>query len=84
MIDLRYDGAAHHYAVVRAGMVGRTESRHGAPNRWDWSLTARDIAVAQEKHRRLQALADGLTPAQRAALWADPSPQSAVLRRFVR
>lgn len=79
-----YDGAAWHYAVIRSGLLGHVETRHGARDRWDWGVTVRTLDAAQQRHGRLQALADGLTPEQKAALWADPSEQAKVLRRFVR
>lgn len=80
----RFDGAAHHHAVICSGMRGHVSTRHGARDRWDWGLTLRSLEVAQERHARLQALADSLTPEQRAALWFDAREQAKVLRRLAR
>jgi hypothetical protein len=79
-----YDGAWHHSVVLYAGLDGLTTSSHGAADRHDWGATQRSIEEAQQRHGRYQALADSLTPEQRAAVWSDTSPQAAVLRRFVR
>lgn len=78
------DGAAHCYAVIRAGMLGLVDSWHGAPNRWDWGVTVASLQAAQQRHERLQKLADSLTPEQRAAVWSDDSEAARTLRRFIR
>jgi len=77
---LSLDGTWHHIAVIHAGVLGLTETHHGAADRWDWSLTARDIPAAQRQHERLQALAAGLTPEQRHSLWTTTDPRAAKLR----
>jgi len=78
------DGAWHYLAVAHAGTQGLTTTRHGAPDRWDWGMTMDSLQIAQERHVRLQNLADSLTPEQRMAVWQDPSEQAKQLRRFVR
>lgn len=80
----RFDGAAHHHAVACAGTRGMVGTRHGEPDRWDWGVTIGSLLDAWHRHERMQALADSLTPAQRAALWQDTSQQAAKLRRFCR
>lgn len=80
----RFDGAAHHHAVICSGLRGHVSTRHGASDRWDWGVTLRSLEVAQERHARLQALADSLTPDQRMAVWSDDSEQARTLRRFCR
>lgn len=76
------DGAPFYLATLAEGTLGAT--RHGAADRFDWGLTQQTLAAALERHRRLQAIADGLTTEQRQALWLDTSEQAAILRRFVR
>lgn len=80
----RFDGAAHHHAVLCAGLRGHVGTRHGARDRFDWGVTVSTLDAAQQRHERLQAVADALAPEQRAELWADTSEQAKVLRRFVR
>lgn len=84
MLAARFDGAAHHHAVVCAGLRGTISTRHGAPDRWDWGATLASVERAWDYHRRMQALADSLTPDQRAAVWSSDDPRAKELRRFVR
>lgn len=79
-----FDGASHHHAVICAGLRGHVSTRHGARDRWDWGRTLATLERAQDRHGRLQALADSLTPEQRVAVWSDDSEQARLLRRFVR
>lgn len=81
---LSLDGTWHHIAVIHAGTLGLTETRHGAADRWDWSQTARDIPAAQHQHERLQVLANSLTPEQRSELWTTSDPRAAKLRSMLR
>lgn len=76
------DGASFYLGTLYEGTLGAT--RHGATDRFDWGLTQQTLGAALERHRRLQAIADGLTAEQRDALWLDTSEQAATLRRFVR
>lgn len=71
-----------------AGYIGRTR-----PERWlslrplDWDgsgATVRSLAEAQQRAERLRKLARNLTPEQRDALWMDPSPEAAALRKALR
>ena len=78
------DHARQSVFVIDAGKLGHVQTRHGARDRWDWSVTAVTLQTAQERHARLQALADSLTPEQRAALWTTTDERAALLRRFVR
>lgn len=80
----RFDGAAHHHAVICSGLRGQVSTRHGALDRWSWAVTLHTLLAAQQRHERYQALADSLTPDQRMAVWSDDSEQARVLRRFVR
>lgn len=57
---------------------------HGSPARWDWGVTVRSLAEATQRHERLVSAAVGLTAAERDALWSDPSPEAAELRRVTR
>jgi len=78
------DGAAWHHAVITAGMRGQSATRHGAPDRWDWGVTANTMQAALQRHERLRALAESLTPEQRAAVWSSADPRAKEMRRFVR
>lgn len=69
-------------ASLADGLVGATH--HGAPDRWDWSVTLETLQRAQDRHRRMQAIADGLTPEQRALAWGADTQQARELRRFMR
>lgn len=52
------------------------------PLRWEGSgAMVRSLAEAQQKHERLVKFARSMTPEQRDALWSDPSPEAAALRR---
>lgn len=79
---LTIDSARLYLATLGEGMQGAT--RHGAPDRWDWGATGHSLLTAQDEHRRREALVASMTPEQRAALWADPSPEAAALRRASR
>jgi hypothetical protein len=57
---------------------------HGHPAHWDWGHTLYTLGIAWERHKRMQALYDQLTPDQRTALWSDTSPVAAELRAFAR
>lgn len=57
---------------------------HGAPSRWDWGVTLRSLAEAEQRREHLDRLARNMTPEQHAQLWQDPSPRAAELRRFMR
>lgn len=81
---LRYDGAAHHHAVICAGMRGEVATRHGAPDRWDWGVTLSTLGAAQDRHRRLESMLDEMTTDQRAELWAESTPLANELRRVAR
>lgn len=81
---LAYDGAWHHALVIAAGLDGLTTTTHGAADRWDWGVTVQSLGYALQRHRMLQERLAELTPDQRAALWADPSPEAAELRRIHR
>ena len=58
--------------------------RHGAPERWDWGRTLRTLVDAIQRREHLDRVARNLTPEQQAALWSDPSPEAAELRRVAR
>lgn len=63
------DGAWHHMAVVHAGTLGLTTSRHGSEDRWDWGVTALSLqqafARAQVEEMRRQQLLDRAVREQR-------------------
>jgi|SRR5262245_21567379 len=79
-----HDGASHHHAVIRSGLQGHVMTRHGARDRWDWRVTLDTLLYAQQRHGRLRALADSLTPEQRTAAWSSLDPRAQVLRQFLR
>lgn len=76
------DGAAMLYATLYEGTLGAP--KHGDQCRWDWGVTQRSLEAAQQRHARLQALAESLTPEQRMAVWSSDDPRAQELRRYVR
>lgn len=84
LLALRFSGASHHHAVICTGLRGLNGTRHGAPDRFDWGMTMQSLHASWQRHERLQAVADALTPEQLDALWQDTSDQARLLRRYVR
>lgn len=78
-------GSQHHELVIAASLrhPELAGPRHGHPSRWDWGVTYRSALEAQQRHARLKRFAAQMTPDERAALWSDPSPEAAELRRVV-
>lgn len=64
------DGAAWQYAVIRLGKLGRSETTHGAPDRWDWGRTAYSLARAIAIDTRMTWVRERLTPEQLATVTA--------------
>lgn len=84
LLARQFDGSAHHHAVLCAGLRGHVNTRHGAPDRWDWGVTVQTLRDAEQRHERMQKLADSLSPEQKAALWGSTDQWAAELRRFAR
>lgn len=78
------DGAWHGIAVTEAGKLGLVETKHGAPDRWDWGATARSLLEAQDRWRQAGDAVRAMTPEQRAALWTSEGPHHELLRRVAR
>lgn len=76
------DSAALYLETLREGLLGAPA--HGDPCRWDWGVTIQTLRDAEQRHERMQKLADSLTPEQKAALWGATDEWAAKLRRFVR
>lgn len=54
---------------------------------WQWDergITVRSLAEALQHRATVERVARNLTPEQREALWSDPSPEAAELRRLMR
>jgi hypothetical protein len=68
--------------------MGATRPERWTPfraDRWDGSgFTVRSLSEAFQRHATAVRVAANLTPEQREALWADPSPEAAELRRVMR
>jgi hypothetical protein len=77
----RFDGAAHYYAVVCSGMRGEHSTRHGARDRWDWGRTLLSLLSCWERNKQMQRMVADMTLEQRDAVWSDPSPVAAMVRK---
>ena len=76
------DSATLYLETLREGRLGAPA--HGDRCRWDWGVTVQTLRDAEQRHERMQKLADSLTPEQRAALWGATDEWAVKLRRFVR
>ncbi len=76
-------GSEWHEAAITAGVRGFGGPAHGHPSRWDWGVTFATLEQAMRCHERMAQLANGLTPAQRDALWTTNDPRAAELRELV-
>lgn len=82
---VRWDGAQQHMLVLDAARAGYVTTPHGAPERYDWGVTAWSLAAAWDREMRADRLVQQMTPEERASLWApDPAVdqrEQALLRR---
>lgn len=74
--------------VIDAARAGYVTTLHGAPERWDWGVTAWSLATSWDREMRADRLVQQMTPEERASLWApDPAVdqrEQELLRRAVR
>lgn len=77
-------GSQHLEAVITAGVRGFGGPPHGHESRWDWSVTLKSLSYAMQRHERLATYAKDMSPAEREAVWADPSPEAEAMRRVLR
>lgn len=71
-------------AVITAGVRGFGGPPHGHESRWDFGWTLKTLDIAMQKHRRLAQYAAEMSPTERDAVWADPSPEAEAMRRVMR